>query len=73
MTTAAEFRELGLEALQQRVRDLEEQLFRMRLQKSMGQLDSPAKLRALRRDLARVKTVARQKATARPAGADRAR
>ena len=33
----------------------------MRIQKSMGQLDSPDKVRTVRRDLARVKTVLRQK------------
>jgi ribosomal protein L29 len=35
----------------------------MRIQKSMGQLEVPEKIRALRRDLARVKTVIRQKRT----------
>jgi ribosomal protein L29 len=33
----------------------------MRIQKSMGQLESPEKIRLVRRDLARVKTVLRQK------------
>ena len=44
-----------------RRRELDESLFRMRIQKSMGQLDVPLKLRTQRRDLARVKTVLRQK------------
>ena len=43
-------------------RDLADQLFRMRIQKSMGQLEAPAKVRSVRRDLARVKTFLRQKA-----------
>ena len=35
--------------------------FRLRIQKSMGQLETPVKLRALRRDLARIKTVLRER------------
>jgi len=56
-----EIRDLSLDELQARERDLDDQLFRMRIQKSMGQLESPVKIRGLRRDLARVKTVLTQK------------
>jgi large subunit ribosomal protein L29 len=59
--TAAELRDLGVEELGARERDLTDQLFRMRIQKSMGQLDNPNRMRTMRRDLARVKTVLRQK------------
>jgi large subunit ribosomal protein L29 len=58
---AAELRTLGVDELATRERDLTDQLFRMRIQKSMGQLDAPEKMRTVRRDLARVKTVLRQK------------
>ncbi len=58
---AAELRDLDNEALSSRERDLSDQLFRMRIQKSMGQLEAPEKMRTLRRDLARIKTVLRQK------------
>lgn len=58
---AAELRDLTADDLRQREHDLEEQLFRMRLQKAMGQLEQPLKVRTMRRDLARVKTVLRQK------------
>ena len=58
---AAELRDLGDDELGVRVRDLTDQLFRMRIQKSMGQLEAPDKIRTVRRDLARVKTVLRQK------------
>jgi large subunit ribosomal protein L29 len=58
---AAELRELGADELGGRERTLADQLFRMRIQKSMGQLEAPAKMRSVRRDLARVKTVLRQK------------
>ena len=59
---AAELRDLGAEELGVKERDLTDQLFRLRIQKSMGQLEAPAKLRSVRRDLARVKTFLRQKA-----------
>ena len=58
---AAELRDLGADELTIRERDLNDQLFRMRIQKSMGQLEAPAKIKGVRRDLARVKTVLRQK------------
>jgi large subunit ribosomal protein L29 len=58
---AAEVRNLGADELAVRERDLADQLFRMRIQKSMGQLEAPDKIRTVRRDLARVKTVLRQK------------
>jgi large subunit ribosomal protein L29 len=54
-------RELDAEALGAKDRELADQLFRMRIQKSMGQLEAPEKLRNVRRDLARVKTFIRQK------------
>jgi large subunit ribosomal protein L29 len=60
---AAELRDLGADELGARERDLTDQLFRMRIQKSMGQLESPEKIRVVRRDLARIKTVLRQKRT----------
>ena len=59
----AEFRDLQVDELRQREKDLDDQLFRLRIQKSMGQLEAAHKLRALRRDLARVKTVLREKET----------
>ena len=58
---ASELRELGPDDLTAKERDLADQLFRMRIQKSMGQLEAPDKMRTVRRDLARVKTVQRQK------------
>ncbi len=61
---AAELRNLGADELGVKERELTDQLFRMRIQKSMGQLEAPDKLRMVRRDLARVKTVLRQKRNA---------
>ena len=57
----AEFRDLQVDELRQREKDMDDQLFRLRIQKSMGQLEAAHKLKALRRDLARVKTVLREK------------
>ena len=57
----AEVRELSTDELQGREQELHDQLFRLRIQKSMGQLEAPAKVRDVRKDLARIKTVLRQK------------
>ena len=57
----AEIRELSMDVLRDREKELDDQLFRLRIQKSMGQLEAPAKVRELRRDLARVKTILREK------------
>jgi large subunit ribosomal protein L29 len=58
-----EFRDLAADELKQREKDIDDQLFRLRIQKSMGQLEAAHKLKVLRRDLARVKTVLREKET----------
>jgi len=57
----SELRGLSVEDLRQRASDLDEQVFRLRIQKSMGQMESANKLRPLRRERARVKTVLREK------------
>jgi large subunit ribosomal protein L29 len=59
----AEIRELSVDVLRDRERELDDQLFRLRIQKSMGQLEAPAKVREVRRDLARVKTILREKSS----------
>jgi large subunit ribosomal protein L29 len=58
---AAELRDMDVEALRAKTQEIDDQLFRMRIQKSMGQLEAAHKLKTLRRDLARVKTVLREK------------
>ena len=58
---AGELRDLGADELGVKERELTDQLFRMRIQKSMGQLEAPDRMRTVRRDLARIKTVLRQK------------
>ena len=59
-----EFRDLHVDELRQKEKELDDQLFRLRIQKSMGQLEAAHKLKELRRDLARLKTVLREKETA---------
>ena len=56
-----EIRDLTVDELRARARDMDDELFRLRIQKSMGQLEAPAKVRTVRRDLARVKTILREK------------
>ncbi len=54
---AKEFRERTDDELTKTLRDLEEQLFKLRFQKSTGQIENPQKIREVRRDIARVLTV----------------
>ena len=63
-------REMSADELRTKERELQEQLFRLRFQKSLGQLDNALKIRETRRDIARVKTVLRQRRAqaAAPAG-----
>ena len=56
-----ECRDLGADELKQRVKEIDDQLFRLRIQKSMGQLEAAHKLKALRRDVARLRTALREK------------
>jgi large subunit ribosomal protein L29 len=58
-------REMGLEELRTKERELQEQLFRLRVQQSIGQLENAIKLRETRRDIARVKTVLKEKQVSR--------
>ena len=61
MTKVAELRELPSEQLEERVRDLDDQVFRLRLQMSMGQTEAANKMKDLRRDRARAKTLLRER------------
>jgi large subunit ribosomal protein L29 len=60
-----QIREMSVDGLRGKERELQEQLFRLRFQKSIGQLDNALKLRETRRDIARVKTVLKEKQVAR--------
>ena len=54
-------REMSVEDVRTKEKELREQLFRLRLQKAVGQLDNAVKMRATRRDIARLATILREK------------
>ena len=59
--TAAELRGLGRADLDARVRELKEELFTLRFQSATGQLESHGRLRAVRKDIARIYTVLQER------------
>jgi large subunit ribosomal protein L29 len=59
---------MSVDDLKGKEKELQEQLFRLRLQKSVGQIDNALKLRDTRRDIARVKTILKEKQGSAPAG-----
>lgn len=61
MSKASEIRELSDEQLQFTLKEKQESLFKLRFQASSEKLDSPSNLRKLRRDIARIKTIAHQR------------
>lgn len=52
-----ELKELSMEELIQKETELTDQLFKLRFQKSLGQLESPMKVKTVRKDIARIKTL----------------
>ena len=59
----AQLRDLSVEDLRSRERELDEEVFRLRIQKATASLEQTSKVKAARRDLARVKTILREKAS----------
>jgi len=57
----AEFRELSMNELQRKAQDLRNEAFNIRIKRSTGQLENTARLKQLRRDIARVETIMREK------------
>ncbi len=55
-----EIREIPVQELRKRIKDEEENLAHLRFQKSTSQLESPIKIRLVRRDIARMRTVLRE-------------
>jgi large subunit ribosomal protein L29 len=60
----SELREKSVDELQSRERDLVEQLFKLRFQRATGRIESPAKMRQVRREIARIQTLLNEKARA---------
>ena len=65
---AAKWRDLSGDEIEQKVRELGEEVFNLRFQLSMGVAKNPSRLREARRDLARAKTIQRQRETAAASG-----
>ena len=58
---ASEIRSLSVDELQSKLVDLKKDLFMLRMQLATNHLDNPTKISAVRRDIARVKTVLSEK------------
>ncbi len=58
---ADKVRELDTKELENQARDITEQMFRLKFQMSMGQMDGVKKLRAIRKDRARMLTILKQR------------
>lgn len=56
-----EIRDLNMDELNQKERETAEEMFRLRLRHSTGQLESSAALNRVRRDIARIKTIRRER------------
>lgn len=57
MKKITEFKTLSMDELMQKERDLRKELFNLRFRHKMGELENPMKIRAVRKDIARVKTI----------------
>jgi large subunit ribosomal protein L29 len=64
MTKPAELREKSSEQLDFSIKEAREELFRLRFQSASEKLERPSRLRELRREVARIKTILRQRETA---------
>jgi large subunit ribosomal protein L29 len=61
-----EIKTLSVQELKEKASALQEELFNLRFQDKMGQLSNPVRLRIVRRDIARVKTLITEKRSAQP-------
>lgn len=57
---ASEVREMSTEELESKLKDLKAELFNLRFQLSINQLENPMRIQAVKKDIARVKTVLRE-------------
>ncbi len=57
-----ELREMSAEQLEKQLKDLKAELFRLRFQHAINQLDNPHKIADVKHDIARVMTIIREKA-----------
>ena len=64
MMKAKELRAMSVADLEAKVSELKKDLFFLRMQHATNQLDNPVKLAAVKKDIARIKTIIREKETA---------
>ena len=64
MTKPKVLREKSENDLHLRERELTEQLFKLRFQKATGSMENPSKMRQVRREIARIKTILKEKVKA---------
>ena len=57
---ASDLRESSIDELQAKLKDLKEELFNLRFQLAINQLENPARIKAVKKDIARVSTVLRE-------------
>ena len=57
---ASQIREMSAEESQGKLKDLQQELFNLRFQHEIGQLENPRKIRQTRRDIARIRTIQRE-------------
>ena len=60
---ASEIRDMTAQELENKLVDLKKELFALRFQHTVNQLDNPARLKAVKKDIARIKTIIREKET----------
>ena len=60
---ASEIRELSVAELETKLKDLKAELFNLRFQHAINQLDNPMQIAAVKKDIARIKTIIREKET----------
>ena len=58
-----EIRGLSIEKLQEKLQELKKDLFMLRMQHATNQLDNPLRIAAVKKDIARIKTIIREKET----------
>ena len=58
-----EVRGLSVEKLEEKLQELKKDLFMLRMQHATNQLDNPMKIAAVKKDIARIKTIIREKET----------
>ena len=57
---ASEIRDLSLVEMNEKMTDLKDELFKLRFQLAVNQLDNPMRIKAVKKDIARIKTVIRE-------------